>query len=282
MFFFFFFRGRERKREQVCEKGKEEQKNGGSGGKRLAIVLAVTSVSLPRFQFIPLFLAHKLSLPHNTHRTSAELAGLRSRMNDASRARAAPGAGAAASERATERAAEVEGVDLDCPPPPRALLLLLLLLPLLLLLLLLQLLSFAADMAGSSRGAQSREPLKKGAGACDDDGGGDKRRHTHVRKELLLFSFSPSMCSWSIGTLYSGSVAPASARPLYLPRASKEYFPAASRSKGLVWARLPPVCTSHRRNEKRRNTRARKKFMRALSTVSKRREEEKKSLSFLL
>lgn len=44
-------------------------------------------------------------------------------MNDASRARAAPGAGAAASERATERAAEEEEFRFDCPDPPRALLL---------------------------------------------------------------------------------------------------------------------------------------------------------------
>lgn len=49
-------------------------------------------------------------------------------MNDASRARAAPGAGAAASERATARAAEARGaLDLDGPAALGALLPLLLL-----------------------------------------------------------------------------------------------------------------------------------------------------------
>ena len=67
---------------------------------------AVTSVSffLLVFLFSPPPIALFFSI--HTHRTSAELAGLRSRMNEASNARAAPGAGAAASERATESAAD--------------------------------------------------------------------------------------------------------------------------------------------------------------------------------
>ena len=170
-------------------------------------------------------------------------------MNDASRARAAPGAGAAASERATERAAEVEeeGIDLACPPlaPPRTLLLLSFALPV-------AIpwpppsatpsspIGRAADMSDSSRGTRGAtkgrkpEPLEGTAGALQTTTTAATNDDTRTTSAVCfpLFRFNR--------TLYAGSGAPASANPS-ISRGRERVFPAASRSKGVAWASAASV-----------------------------------------
>lgn len=102
--FFFFFRKEVEKERKKGEKWRGSRREALPWLLRQSPLFPSLSLSASRSAFLSL---------SATYRTSAELEGLRSRMYDASSARAAPGAGAAASVRATERAADEE--EADCP-----------------------------------------------------------------------------------------------------------------------------------------------------------------------